>query len=125
MLNADMSTRTSRIFLLMIFALSVFIGGCDTGHRFGAGFGDPPVTAPPDPPEPPDCISPSLNNVAPDPVQGTGGSTLTLEGVKSRYLQRSVIAVDANGEQVAREDAELLGCRTVDALLDIAKKAFS
>lgn len=81
MLNADMSTRTSRIFLLMIFALSVFIGGCDTGHRFGAGFGDPPVTAPPDPPEPPDCISPSLNNVAPDPVQGTGGSTLTLEGV--------------------------------------------
>ena len=45
--------------------------------------------------------------------------------MKSRYLQRSVIAVDTNGEQVAREDAELLGCRTIDALLDVAKKAFS
>ncbi|MBT5029221.1 MAG: hypothetical protein HOL15_03455 [Nitrospinaceae bacterium] len=50
---------------------------------------------------------------------------LTLEGVKSRYLQRSVIAVDASGEQVAREDAELLGCRTLDGLLAVAKKGFS
>ncbi len=50
---------------------------------------------------------------------------LTLEGVKSRYLQRSAIAVDANGEQVAREDAELLGCRTLDGLVEVAKKAFS
>ena len=50
---------------------------------------------------------------------------LTLEGVKSRYLNRAVIAVDANGEQVAREDAELLGCRTLNGLVDVAKKAFS
>ena len=46
-------------------------------------------------------------------------------GVKSRYLNRAVIAVDENGEEVARENAELLGCRTVDSLLDVAKKAFS
>jgi len=26
---------------------------------------------------------------------------------------------------VARENAELLGCRTIDSLLDVAKKAFS
>jgi hypothetical protein len=50
---------------------------------------------------------------------------LSLEGVKSRYLQRSVIAIDANGEQVAREDAELLGCRTLEGLLGVAKKAFA
>ena len=50
---------------------------------------------------------------------------LTLEGVKSRYLNRSAIAVDANGEEVAREDAELLACRTVDGLIEVAKKAFS
>ena len=50
---------------------------------------------------------------------------LTLEGVKSRYLNRSTIAVDANGEQVAREDAELLACRTLDGLVGVAKKAFS
>ena len=50
---------------------------------------------------------------------------LTLEGVKSRYLNRSAIAVDANGEQVAREDAELLACRTLDGLVGVAKKAFS
>ncbi|MDE0960218.1 MAG: hypothetical protein OSB09_05500 [Planctomycetota bacterium] len=81
MLYADMPTRTLRIFLLMISAIAVFAGGCDTGHRFGAGFGDPPVSEPPEPPEPPDCISPSLNNVSPDPVQGTGGTQLTLEGV--------------------------------------------
>ena len=45
--------------------------------------------------------------------------------MKSRYLNRAVIAVDSNGEQVAREDAELLGCRTLDGLVDVAKKAFS
>ena len=50
---------------------------------------------------------------------------LTLEGVKSRYLNRAVIAVDATGEQVTREDSELLGCRTLDGLVDVAKKAFS
>ena len=67
-----------------------------------------------------------LPNLLQDVSQEFGNANkLTLEGVKSRYLQRSVIAVDANGEQVAREDAELLGCRTVDALLEVAKKAFS
>ncbi|MFQ5449172.1 MAG: hypothetical protein ACE5E9_01005 [Nitrospinaceae bacterium] len=50
---------------------------------------------------------------------------LNLEGVRSRYLNRSTIAVDANGEQLAREDAELLGCRPLDSLLNVAKKAFS
>ncbi|MEC9423595.1 MAG: hypothetical protein VYC01_04540 [Nitrospinota bacterium] len=48
-----------------------------------------------------------------------------MEGVKSRYLNRAVIAVDANGEQITREDSELLGCRTLDGLVDVAKKAFA
>tara|TARA_Y100001936_G_scaffold188221_1_gene186381 strand:- start:717 stop:1190 length:474 start_codon:yes stop_codon:yes gene_type:complete len=66
-----------------------------------------------------------LPNLLQDVSQEFGNSNkLTLEGVKSRYLNRAVIAVDANGEQVAREDAELLGCRTLDGLLDVAKKAF-
>ena len=52
-------------------------------------------------------------------------NSLKLDGVRSRYLNRSTIAVDSNGNQVARDDAELLGCRTVDAILDTAKKAFS
>lgn len=67
-----------------------------------------------------------LPNILQDVNQGFGNANkLTLEGVKSRYLQRSVIAVNTNGEQIAREDAELLGCRTIDALIDVAKKAFS
>ncbi len=67
-----------------------------------------------------------LPNVFHDVSQEFGNANkLTLEGVKSRYLQRSVIAVDADGEQIAREDAELLECRTVDALVEVAKKAFS
>ena len=67
-----------------------------------------------------------LPNILQDVSQDFGNANkLTLEGVKSRYLQRSVIAVDTNGEQIAREDAELLGCRTIDALIDVAKKAFS
>ena len=66
-----------------------------------------------------------LPNLLQDVSQEFGNSNkLTLEGVKSRYLNRAVIAVDANGEQVAREDAELLGCRTLDGLLDVSKKAF-
>ena len=65
-----------------------------------------------------------LPNILQDVSQDFGNANkLTLEGVKSRYLQRSVIAVDTNGEQIAREDAELLGCRTIDALIDVAKKA--
>ena len=67
-----------------------------------------------------------LPNILQDVNQDFGNANkLTLEGVKSRYLQRSVIAVNKNGEQIAREDAELLGCRTIDALIDVAKKAFS
>ena len=67
-----------------------------------------------------------LPNLLQDVSQDFGNANkLTLEGVNSRYLNRAVIAVDANGEQVAREDAELLGCRTLNGLVDVAKKAFS
>ena len=67
-----------------------------------------------------------LPNLLQDVSQDFGNANkLTLEGVKSRYLNRAVIAVDAKGEQVAREDADLLGCRTLDGLVDVAKKAFS
>lgn len=50
---------------------------------------------------------------------------LNLDGVRSRYLNRAVIAIDADGNQVGREDAELLGCRTLEGLLSVAKHAFS
>ena len=67
-----------------------------------------------------------LPNLLQDVNQDFGNANkLTLEGVKSRYLNRAVIAVDAAGEQVTREDSELLGCRTLDGLVDVAKKAFS
>ncbi|MDC0206223.1 hypothetical protein OAL04_03205 [Nitrospinae bacterium] len=67
-----------------------------------------------------------LPNLLQDVNQDFGNANkLTLEGVKSRYLNRAVIAVDATGEQVIREDSELLGCRTLDGLVDVAKKAFS
>ena len=67
-----------------------------------------------------------LPNLLQDVSQEFGNANkLTLEGVKSRYLNRAVIAVDASGEEVTREDADLLGCRTVDALVDVAKKAFA
>ena len=49
---------------------------------------------------------------------------LQLDGVSSRYLNRAVIAIDSDGNEVAREDADLLGCRTVDALVGVAQKAF-
>jgi hypothetical protein len=51
-------------------------------------------------------------------------NNLHLDGVRSRYINRSVIAVDSDGNEVAREDADLLGCRTVDALVGVAQKAF-
>jgi|TARA_B110000467_G_scaffold157488_1_gene172310 hypothetical protein len=51
-------------------------------------------------------------------------NNLKLDGVRSRYLNRAVIAVDSGGNEVAREDADLLGCRTVDALVGVAQKAF-
>ena len=50
---------------------------------------------------------------------------LNLDGVRSRYLNRAVIAIDADGNELAREDADLLGCRTIDALVGVAQKAFS
>jgi hypothetical protein len=52
-------------------------------------------------------------------------NNLALDGVKSRYLNRAVIAVSADGEQLAREDAPLLGCRTLEALVGVAKDAFN
>ncbi len=52
-------------------------------------------------------------------------NNLALDGVRSRYLTRSVIAVNADGEQVGREDAELLACRPLNVLIDVAQKAFS
>ena len=51
-------------------------------------------------------------------------NNLQLAGVRSRYLNRAVIAIDSGGNEVAREDADLLGCRTVDALVGVAQKAF-
>ncbi|MGE4601663.1 MAG: IPT/TIG domain-containing protein, partial [Planctomycetota bacterium] len=78
MFYADISTRTMRLVLLSIAVFAVLVGGCDSGRRFGAGFGDDP-TGPPIPPTPPDCISPSLNDV--NPEQGSAGTELTLTGV--------------------------------------------
>ena len=67
-----------------------------------------------------------LSNLLQDVSQEFGNANkLTLEGVKSRYLNRAVIGVDSNGEEIARENAELLGCRTLESLLDFSKKAFS
>jgi len=67
-----------------------------------------------------------LPNLLQDPDQAFAkANKLNLEGVRSRYLNRSAIAVDASGNQVARVDAELLACRTIGGLLDVAKKAFS
>ena len=67
-----------------------------------------------------------LYNLLQDVSQEFGNANnLTLEGVKSRYLNRAVIAINSNGEEIARENAELLGCRTLDSLLEFAKKAFS
>ena len=53
----------------------------------------------------------------------SSGKILTVVSI-AHYPTR-VIAVDENGEEVARDNAELLGCRTIDSLLDVAKKAFS
>ncbi len=50
---------------------------------------------------------------------------LNLNGVRSRYLNRAAIAVDAEGNELAREEAPLLGCRTLDSLVNVAQKAFA
>ena len=49
---------------------------------------------------------------------------IALEGVQSRYLNRTLIAVDADGNQIAKEDAPLLACRPLNSLVDFTKKAF-
>ena len=51
-------------------------------------------------------------------------NNLHLDGVRSRYLNRSVIALDSKGNELAREDADLLGCRTFESLVGVAQKAF-
>jgi hypothetical protein len=50
---------------------------------------------------------------------------IALDGVKSRYLERNAIAVDADGNQIAKEEAPLLACRPLNALVDFAKKSFA
>ena len=67
----------------------------------------------------------SLPNLLQDTdLEFAKANKLNLDGVRSRYLNRAAIAVDANGEQVEREDAPLLACRTIDALVSTAQKAF-
>ena len=66
-----------------------------------------------------------ITNLFQDPdLEFAKANSLHLDGVRSRYLNRSVIAVDADGNEVAREDADLLGCRSIDALVGVAQKAF-
>ena len=66
-----------------------------------------------------------IPNLFQDPdLEFAKANNLQLDGVRSRYLNRAVIAVDADGTEIAREDADLLGCRTIDALVGIAQKAF-
>jgi len=66
-----------------------------------------------------------IPNLFQDPdLEFAKANNLQLDGVRSRYLNRAVIAVDADDNEVAREDAELLGCRTVEALVSVAQKAF-
>lgn len=50
---------------------------------------------------------------------------LALDGVQSRYLNRSAIAVDENGNEVAREEAPLLGCRPIDSIINFTKANLS
>jgi len=49
---------------------------------------------------------------------------LALDGVHSRYLNRALIAVDPDGNEIAREEAPLLACRPLNGLVDFTKKAF-
>ena len=66
-----------------------------------------------------------IPNLFQDPdLEFAKANNLQLDGVRSRYLNRAVIAVDADGTEIAREDADLLGCRTIDALVGVAQKAF-
>ena len=66
-----------------------------------------------------------IPNLFQDPdLEFAKSNNLNLDGVRSRYLNRSVVAVDADGSEVAREDSDLLACRTVEALVGVAQKAF-
>ncbi|UCD10563.1 MAG: redoxin family protein [Nitrospinaceae bacterium] len=67
-----------------------------------------------------------LPNLLQDPdLAFAKANKLNLEGVRSRYLNRAILAVDADGNQLGREDAPLLGCRTIDGLVAAAQKAFA
>ena len=67
-----------------------------------------------------------LPNLFQDPdLEFAKANNLQLDGVRSRYLNRAVIAIDGDGNEKARENADLLGCRTVDALVGVGQKAFS
>ena len=67
-----------------------------------------------------------IPNLFQDPdLEFAKANNLQLDGVRSRYLNRAAIAVDADGNEVARENADLLGCRTIDSLVGTAKQAFS
>jgi len=76
-LVAQRSTGLNRSLLLLLVMLT--LAGCNTGHRFGVQFGDPPITDPPPEPPPPVCDQPQLNDVI--PVQGGAGTVLTFTGV--------------------------------------------
>ena len=66
-----------------------------------------------------------IPNLFQDPdLEFAKANNLNLDGVRSRYLNRSVIAIDASNNELGREDADLLGCRTVEALVGVAQKAF-
>lgn len=67
-----------------------------------------------------------LPNLFQDPdLEFAKANNLQLDGVRSRYLNRAAIAIDSDGNEIARENADLLGCRTVDALVNVAKNAFN
>ncbi len=51
-------------------------------------------------------------------------NNIALDGVQSRYLNRTAIAVDPDGNEIAREEAPLLACRPLNGLVDFTKKAF-
>ena len=78
MLDAQRFTGSIRPILLLII-LATVLGGCDTGQRFGAQFGDPVITDPPPEPPPPVCDQPLVNAVG--PVIGQAGSLITFTGV--------------------------------------------
>ena len=77
-LDAQRFTGSIRPILLLII-LATVLGGCDTGQRFGAQFGDPVITDPPPEPPPPVCDQPLVNAVG--PVIGQAGSLITFTGV--------------------------------------------